>query len=82
MLLAFGHRRLGRRRRARDVQVAHAEQHQQHHRQRQKRHKEEGGLPVEGIEDVQGDREAKRGAQRRAEQPQHGGARLQLRRKA
>ncbi|MNH24614.1 hypothetical protein D3C79_845620 [compost metagenome] len=35
--------------RTRHVQVAHAKQHQQHDRQRQKRHKEEGGLPIEGI---------------------------------
>ena len=52
--------------------------HENQYRHGKHRHHEEGALPAEGVQQPEGERKTNRRAHRRAEQPQHGGARLQM----
>ena len=55
---------------------AQADAHKDKHRHGQHCHDKEGALPAEGVQQPEGEREANCRPYRRAQQPQHGGARL------
>ena len=58
--------------------AAQPDAHKNQYRYRQHRHHKEGALPAEGVKQPNRQREANRRADRRPEQPEHGGARLQM----